>query len=97
MTAAAPPVLWEPSRERAKQTTMWRFLQANGFAEYEAAWRWSIAEPEAFWTAVSDFFAVRWDVAPARFLAGPLPRRRADARRGVVPRRASLLRRTRLP
>jgi len=69
MTTAAPPVLWEPSRERAERTTMWRFLQANGFAEYDAAWRWSIAEPEAFWTAISDFFAVRWDVAPDCFLA----------------------------
>ncbi len=69
MSAEAPPVLWEPSRERVEETTMWHFLQANGFEEYEAAWRWSVAEPEAFWAAVSRFFAVRWDVAPDRFVA----------------------------
>jgi len=69
MRTAARPVLWESSRERAEQTRIWHFLQANGFAEYDAAWRWSIAEPEAFWPAVSDFFAVRWDAAPPRFLA----------------------------
>jgi len=69
MSDPAPPVLWEPSRERVEQTAMWRFLQANGFTEYAAAWRWSIAEPEAFWTAISDFFAVGWTVRPDRFLA----------------------------
>lgn len=66
---SAPPVLWEPSPERAEQTTMWHFLQANGFDDYDAAWRWSIAEPEAFWTAISDFFGVRWEQRPERFLA----------------------------
>ena len=48
MSAEAPPVLWKPSPERVAQTTMWDFLQANGFADYDAAWRWSVAEPEAF-------------------------------------------------
>ncbi len=69
MSAAAPPVLWEPSPERIEQTMLWRFLQGHGFSSYDAAWRWSVAEPEAFWTAVSDFFAVGWDVRPDRFLA----------------------------
>jgi len=69
MSADPPPLLWEPSRERIEQTAMWRFLQANGFEDYDAAWRWSIAAPEAFWGAICDFFAVRWEVAPERFLA----------------------------
>ncbi len=69
MDTAAPPVLWEPTRERIAQTTMWRFLQAHGFQDYDAAWRWSVADPEAFWTAVSDFFGVRWETRPERFLA----------------------------
>jgi acetoacetyl-CoA synthetase len=69
MSTDAPPVLWEPSAERAQRTTMWRFLQAHGFDDYDTAWRWSVAEPDAFWQAVSAFFDVRWDVAPDRFLA----------------------------
>lgn len=69
MSAAAPPVLWEPSPERIEQTMLWRFLQGHGFSSYDAAWRWSVADPEAFWTALSDFFAVGWDVRPDRFLA----------------------------
>ncbi len=69
MSSDAPPVLWEPSREQIEATTMWRFLQANGLEDYDAAWRWSVAEPDAFWRAISDFFAVRWEVAPERFLA----------------------------
>ena len=69
MSDVVPPVLWEPSREQVQATTMWRFLQQHGFEDYDAAWRWSVAEPDAFWRAVSDFFAVRWHQAPERFLA----------------------------
>jgi len=69
METEGAPVLWEPTQERVEQTALWRFLQANGLQEYDAAWRWSVAEPEAFWAAVSDFFAVRWEARPQCFLA----------------------------
>ena len=69
MSAARPPVLWEPSRQRVEQTAMWRFMQANGFEEYADAWAWSVREPEAFWRAIIDVFDVRWEVAPDRVLA----------------------------
>ena len=69
MRDTVPPVLWAPSRERAERTAMWRFMAANGFDDYHAAWRWSVAEPDAFWRAVSRFFAVRWAQEPTAFLA----------------------------
>ncbi len=69
MSAEVPPVLFSPSRERIEGTTLLAFLRANGVDDYDAAWRWSVAEPDAFWRAVSDFFDVRWEVAPDRFLA----------------------------
>jgi acetoacetyl-CoA synthetase len=66
-----PPVLWEPSDEAARQTTMWRFLEAQGLdpADYAAAWEWSVEDLDRFWRAVSEFFGVRWASAPSVFLA----------------------------
>jgi acetoacetyl-CoA synthetase len=62
---AAPPVLWTPGPERVERATLTRFTrwlaQERGVAcaDYEALWRWSVDELEAFWAAIWDFCEVR--------------------------------------
>jgi acetoacetyl-CoA synthetase len=57
-------LLWEPSPDARVSTRMGRFLDwvhaSRGISlpDYEAAWRWSVAEPRAFWWSVWDFFGV---------------------------------------
>jgi len=59
-----PPQLWAPSAAFAEQTAMHRFLAANGFDDYQAAWRWSVEDVGRFWAAVADWFHVRWEREP---------------------------------
>ena len=40
--------------------------------DYDAAWRWSVDDPGAFWTALATFFGVRWATPPVRPLASAL-------------------------
>jgi acetoacetyl-CoA synthetase len=58
-------VLWTPSaeaRERSRLTAFGRWLESDTgrrFPDYAALWRWSVAEPGAFWEAVWRHFGVR--------------------------------------
>ena len=53
-------LLWTPSPERIEHSAMARFLTECGQdpADPQAAWRWSTAEPDAFWDAVWRFCGV---------------------------------------
>ena len=53
-------LLWTPSTERVNGSAMARFLVACGQdpADPQAAWRWSVAEPDAFWDACWEFTGV---------------------------------------
>jgi acetoacetyl-CoA synthetase len=58
----AAEVIWRPSPERVARARITKFtewLQAEKgltFADYDALWRWSVAKPEAFWSAVVEHF-----------------------------------------
>ncbi|MGC1165803.1 MAG: acetoacetate--CoA ligase [Solirubrobacterales bacterium] len=62
-----PKPLWEPSAElieNARLTEFMRWLRAErglDFADYDALWRWSVDDLDAFWGALWDFFEVRAD------------------------------------
>src|SRR5215203_5621076 len=62
---AEATVLWEPPaelRERATMTRYMRWLEAErglAFEDYEAMWRWSTDELEAFWASIWEFFEVQ--------------------------------------
>src|SRR5215213_11262956 len=64
---AEATVLWEPPaelRERATLTRYMRWLEAErglSFEDYEALWRWSTEELEAFWASIWEFFEVGAD------------------------------------
>src|SRR5215210_1814111 len=61
---AEATVLWEPPaelRERATMTRYMRWLEAEKGLEledYDALWRWSTDELEAFWATIWEFFEV---------------------------------------
>ena len=54
------PILWAPSPQRAAATRMAdfiRWLEAEkglSFPDYNALWRWSVGDLDAFWTAIID-------------------------------------------
>ena len=72
---ATPPVLWTPSAatiEAAEVTRFARFVEARvgrTFAGYEELRAWSVAESEAFWRALWDFYDVQADGDPSTVLA----------------------------
>ncbi len=75
MSAAAPEPLWEPSAalvENARLTEFMAWLEAERglrFGDYEALWRWSVDDLDAFWGAIWDFFGVAADGDRATVLA----------------------------
>jgi acetoacetyl-CoA synthetase len=69
---------WRPDPDRVGESRIVRFatwLGTQGRAtlddvtDYRALHAWSVADPGAFWAAVSDFFAVDWATAPSGALA----------------------------
>jgi acetoacetyl-CoA synthetase len=62
-----PKVLWEPSEERVQRATITRYREwlertrGLSFDGYGDLWRWSVAELDAFWASVVEFFEVRFD------------------------------------
>jgi len=58
--------LWAPSAERIAATRMDAFRRfvnqrhALQLADYPALHAWSVAQREAFWQAIVDFFEVRF-------------------------------------
>jgi acetoacetyl-CoA synthetase len=74
MTDQEHPVLWTPSAERSERAPVTRFmswlasqrgLHCDG---YEELWRWSVGDPEGFWSAVMAYYDVLWHEKPERVL-----------------------------
>jgi acetoacetyl-CoA synthetase len=57
---ADPPILWRPAPDVRERTRVGRYLgwlsEQHGleFSDYDALWRWSVDEPDAFWASVRD-------------------------------------------
>ncbi len=71
---AEPEVLWRPSEDRVERATITRYLrwleQERGLSlpDYEALWRWSVADLEGFWSSLVEFCDVRFREPPDRVL-----------------------------
>lgn len=69
-------LVWTPSpavRERAQLTRFMRWLRKErglAFDDYDALWRWSVTELDAFWDAVRAYFDIRFDTPAHTVLAG---------------------------
>ncbi len=75
------PILWTPTPERIAAARITRFtdwLAENRdleFYDYNGLWEWSISDLPAFWTAIAEFFDIRFgrkwdDVLPERKMPG---------------------------
>ncbi|MDQ0814571.1 acetoacetyl-CoA synthetase [Streptomyces sp. B3I7] len=75
MTSAHPSPLWRPDEDRIEQARITAFQswaathhRAPADGGYPALHRWSVAEPETFWKAVTEWFDVRFSTPYARVL-----------------------------
>jgi acetoacetyl-CoA synthetase len=66
VSEAEPELLWEPSEERIADATITRYAdwlretRGLSFEGYEELWRWSVADLDAFWASIVEFFEVRF-------------------------------------
>jgi acetoacetyl-CoA synthetase len=64
---AAGAVLWAPRPDQIAPTRLAAYMQwlvaerGLNFDNYDALWRWSVAELETFWQSIWDFFDVQAD------------------------------------
>lgn len=63
-------VVWRPGDDAWDAARLGAFARGAGFEDYHALWRWSVDDPEGFWSALSSWAGVRWSVPPSRVLAG---------------------------
>ena len=56
--AIDPNPLWRPDPETVGNTRMAHFMQETSHADYADLWRWSVDQPEAFWSKIWDYCAV---------------------------------------
>lgn len=68
------PVLWTPSDDFADSTRMAEFIRwlkterGLAFLDYNALWEWSVADLDAFWSAIWAFFDVKASSQPSAVL-----------------------------
>ncbi|MDA0183597.1 acetoacetate--CoA ligase [Solirubrobacter phytolaccae] len=53
-----PPVLWTPPDSLLQRCELGAYRRERGFDTYEALWRWSVTETEAFWASIWDRYGV---------------------------------------
>jgi acetoacetyl-CoA synthetase len=53
-----PPVLWTPPDSLRQRCALGAFRRERGFDDYDALWRWSVADLDGFWGALWDRFGV---------------------------------------
>src|SRR5512146_2888972 len=72
-----PPILWQPSPERAASANLAGFIReaedVSGlkFQNYSALWRWSVDHPADFWRLLWTFCGVIGDGPGDVVLEGP--------------------------
>jgi len=58
-------ILWESPADARRQSEIGRFVEwlnaerGLDFADYDALWRWSVADLEGFWSSIWDYFGIR--------------------------------------
>ena len=75
-------LLWTPSAaftESSQLRQFERWLAAKRdlrFADFDALWRWSVTQPEAFWGALWDYFEIESATPYTSVVSGAMPRAR---------------------
>jgi acetoacetyl-CoA synthetase len=70
-------VLWQPPADFRSSTRIGRYLdwlRTRGLdaADYDALWRWSVADLDGFWRSVWDYFEPVHGHAPSRAIGAPV-------------------------
>ena len=74
MTRRKPTALWEPSEAFARRTRLRAYMDWLGayhgveVEDYDALWRWSVGDVEAFWSSIAEYFDVRFHAPPSEVL-----------------------------
>ncbi|MCP9490727.1 MAG: acetoacetate--CoA ligase [Solirubrobacteraceae bacterium MAG38_C4-C5] len=74
MPAHEATVLWEPPEQLVEEAALTRYLRwlererGLTFDGYDALWRWSVTDLDAFWRSIWDVFEVHGTPAPDRVL-----------------------------
>ncbi len=78
-----PRVLWRPSASFFESSNLYHYQQwlasekKLSFDNYDALWRWSVAEPAAFWESIWEYFKVEAQAPYQTVLsADPMPHAR---------------------
>src|SRR5688572_20972801 len=50
--------LWEPTQEQIQRAQLTRFMSVVSAPDYPSLYRWSVDEPEAFWSATWRFCGI---------------------------------------
>lgn len=64
----ATDIVWRPSAEAVAATALAKFMRTHGIADYDDLNRRSADDPEWYWRAVADFFAVPFAKSPEKML-----------------------------
>ncbi len=73
--AESAEVIWRPSPERVARARITHFAQwlkdrkGLEFADYDAMWKWSVRDLDAFWTALVEYFDIPLEGARTPVLA----------------------------
>ncbi|HEX3786830.1 MAG TPA: acetoacetate--CoA ligase [Pseudonocardiaceae bacterium] len=76
--STVPELLWQPDPDRLAETRIAVFrdwLRANrdvDLADYPALWDWSVRDLSGFWSAVAEFFGVRFHQQAEQVLVEPV-------------------------
>ena len=79
MSRVEGELLFEPSAERIAASRLTEFARWVGartgreFTTYEALWRYSVTDLAGFWSALAEFFQVRFHEQPRAVLEGRMP------------------------
>jgi acetoacetyl-CoA synthetase len=66
-------LLWTPSSSRVARSHLTRYMRwlaerGQRFDDYEALWRWSVSDLEAFWNSIAEFCGLQFSRPPSRVL-----------------------------
>lgn len=61
-------ILWEPPPETIARSNIGRSMAACGFGDYPSFYRWSITQPNEFWSHAIDCLNLCFDVPPEQIL-----------------------------
>ncbi|MGI9236525.1 MAG: acetoacetate--CoA ligase [Woeseiaceae bacterium] len=65
------PIIWSPDTSRVQASAMYRFMQQQGFDDYESLHRWSVEQAPKFWEAVCETCGIVFDKPAEQIVARP--------------------------